>query len=71
MVVPVSKFDGEVEDEFIIDLCCASCAYSNLKWTPAQFEFVVGAARKSNPIPVPSHINEYSKFIEFIANSVR
>lgn len=65
MNIPIVDEDGN-ENEVDIEMCCAECANKAHQWTPAQFNKVLAAVEKNEPIKVPINIDSDTKFAEFI-----
>lgn len=65
MNIPVI-YDDETENEFDIELCCASCAKKAYGWDEAKFKSVCDNVSNGIAIKLPNSIDSDGKFKEFV-----
>lgn len=59
-------YEDDTENEFEIEICCASCAMNSHAWTMAQFDFVCKKMNENQAIKIPSSVISEKEFIQFV-----
>lgn len=65
MEIPV-VFDDDTEGEFIVELCCKDCAYTQYGLSKEKFDKLKSLLSEKEPIKLPKKVRENHHFIRWM-----